>query len=577
MYFTRFLLLLALFTPRVLAQFPTFFIDRVLDAASYTEGIARGSIFVVKGSGICPMGLSVATPPYQDNLEGVSVEVARYTSGSKFKALILHTYDGVQIGAILPSNVPAGAYRVTVTRDGKTTPEFIATVMDRKFRLFTNNQQGFGTAVAQNWISTSRVDRNMFATGTVPDGQTKGPAQPGQTVILWGTGLGPIDGPDGEPPGVIDLRGEADVTVVVGGKKVSPIYAGRAPQFPGADQINFTIPLDVPLACNVTLQVLVDGQAANENTLSIAPASASSCEHPMLTASQLERLDQGESLNHGHFILSAMTVPLDPWNLSFGRVDEITGGFELLDAGSVGSFTVASSSMPPGRCSTLEIEGSLNDATPTPLYYGSYDGGDVTLTGPNLNNRSLNGDDDYYHLLLAARDEQTGASLFGPNNLPIVPGVYSVQGPGGSYIGPFEATLTVPEVLRWTNRDSTNEVQRSEGLLVNWSGGAADDYVYVMGVAATIIGGSSSDPELDGRMFYCTALASESSLFVGPELMIDLPAVSNNGTSNLGMIFVFSTSPPFANEFTAPLVAGGSIDLGTFSYMTAIMKLLPYR
>jgi len=233
--------------------------------------------------------------------------------------------------------------------------------------------------------------------------------------------------------------------------------------------------------------------------------------------------------------------------------------------------------MPTGRCSTLKIEGSLDDVIPTPVFYESFDGGNVTLTGPNLNNRSLNGDDDYYYLLLAARDERTGTSLGAPNNYPVTPGVYRVRGPGGSYIGPFEATLTVPVLLRWTNRDDTDEVGRSAGLHVTWTGGAADDYVYVIGLSATIIGGSASDPELDGGMFYCTALASDSSLFLSPELLLNLPAVSNNGTTNLGALFVLGAPPPSANRFSAPLVAGGSIDAGTFSYLTFIMKSLPFR
>src|SRR4029077_16498081 len=103
-------------------------------------------------------------------------------------------------------------------------------------------------------------------------------AQPGQTLELFGTGLGGISGPDNVPPGAVQVG--SNVVVTVGGKVIPTLYAGRAPQFPGEDQINFTLPSDVPTGCYVPASVTVSGQVSQDFALEIAPAGAATCTHP---------------------------------------------------------------------------------------------------------------------------------------------------------------------------------------------------------------------------------------------------------------------------------------------------------
>src|SRR5207253_5782526 len=104
------------------------------------------------------------------------------------------------------------------------------------------------------------------------------PAHPGDTLVIVGTGLGAINGPDNDAPGKVDVG--SNVTVTIGGITTPASYAGRAPQFPGEDQINFVVPSNVPVGCYVPASVTASGQVSQDVVLSIAPAGASVCVHP---------------------------------------------------------------------------------------------------------------------------------------------------------------------------------------------------------------------------------------------------------------------------------------------------------
>ena len=95
-----------------------------------------------------------------------------------------------------------------------------------------------------------------------------------------------------------------NVQVIVGGMSITPAYAGRAPGFSGEDQINFTLPANVPTGCAVSFQVSVNGASSAPTFISIAPtASASACVSPLFTTAQLQNFDQGGVYTTGGFEL----------------------------------------------------------------------------------------------------------------------------------------------------------------------------------------------------------------------------------------------------------------------------------
>ena len=76
----RILALVALSTTAVMAQ-PA--ITAVLDGAAYTNNIALGSVFVVKGTGLSAAGLVTATAPiYPATLNNVKISLTAVTGGA---------------------------------------------------------------------------------------------------------------------------------------------------------------------------------------------------------------------------------------------------------------------------------------------------------------------------------------------------------------------------------------------------------------------------------------------------------------------------------------------------------------
>jgi len=151
-----------------------------------------------------------------------------------------------QIAAILPSSTPVGTGTITVTYNGATSPTAPIKVVKNALGIFTRNQQGSGPAVAQD--ANNAYNSVIFA------------FHPGQTIILWGTGLGPITGSDAGTPPSGNLPGTT-VTATVGGQNAVVQYAGRS-GYAGEDQINITIPNGVS-GCYVPVAISVNGIASN--------------------------------------------------------------------------------------------------------------------------------------------------------------------------------------------------------------------------------------------------------------------------------------------------------------------------
>ena len=162
-----------------------------------------------------------------------------------------------QVAAILPSNTPIGSANVTVTYNGQTSAANKINVVKSALGVFTRNSQGTGPAIAQVFRSATDLPLNSLTNA----------AQSGNTLIVYGTGLGAISGADNTRPGASPI---SNATVNLAGITIQPAYAGRVPDFPGEDQINFVIPANAPRSCYVPLEVTSSGQPSNLVYVSIA-------------------------------------------------------------------------------------------------------------------------------------------------------------------------------------------------------------------------------------------------------------------------------------------------------------------
>lgn len=97
------------------------------------------------------------------------------------------------------------------------------------------------------------------------------PARPGETVIVYGTGFGPVTDPQvsGEPaPFGNPIRTRLTPTVEVDGQGATVLFSGLTPGSVGLYQINITLPTDLPSG-NLPLVVISNGIRSNSVVIPI--------------------------------------------------------------------------------------------------------------------------------------------------------------------------------------------------------------------------------------------------------------------------------------------------------------------
>ncbi len=538
-------------------------ITAVLDAGSYTKNIAQGSIFVVKGSNLSASGFTQLSFPLPTSNSGVKITLTPTGGGAGTDAYLIYLYNqgGVnQLAAVLPSTLATGNYNVTVTNGTAVSANFAATVVARKPGLITQDSTGTGLAVVQNFVSATQLDINRFSTGNL-SGFTISPAKPGQILIAWATGLG-AQGPDNSAsPGHDFLADRVDIKAIVGGMTITPLYAGRAPGLAGADQINFALPANVPTGCSVSFQISVAGQLSNATFISIAPSnSASACVSPTFTTAQLQRFDQGGTYSSGIFTLSqiAVTVP----QVGNAKINNFAGAFTKYTGFQLASAETGNPTATPtgGACTVTPVT-STNTAANTVSGGTVLDGGILRLTGPagsGLTNVTVPKDASTGGYVLSLGTEGFPA-LPGGVNATLVAGKYNLHGEGGVDVGSFDASVTLGAPLTIAG-GLPSTVNRSGGLRLAWTGGNSTDIVIVNGVSS-VSSGTAPNITVSGSAFTCITTAGAGGITVGSDILNQLSPTAS------GSLAVFSVVSPAAGNngvFTAPLTAGGSIDIGLF-------------
>jgi uncharacterized protein (TIGR03437 family) len=526
-----------------------------LDSKSNPIGndvIAQGSIFIVFGTGMgptsptYPSGLPLPTSLPASN--GTSISIS--AGGQTIAAFMFYT-SALQVQAILPSNTPIGTASVTLTYNGKTSAPFTISVVESRVGIFTTNSQGYGTVAAQHGADSTPVLMSKAA-------------HPGETVVIYGTGLGPISGPDNVAPGSVQVG--SNVIVTIAGQTVKPIYAGRAPSYAGEDQIDFAIPTNVVTGCYVPVSVTASGQVSQDFVIPIAGNGSSACTHIFgLSASALATLDGGGTVNVGLFqILSGYAAALG------GAVQGAGGLFDNANASSVFNlynlipvaYGAVTYPAPLNSCVVIDqviTTGGFN--LPAIDQIGGTelvaDGLVLEINGPNGANANI---------LRQATGGYVG--VFIP---PILgPGSWTISGQGGVDVGAFSATITLPGNLSWTNAGNFSSVPSSD-LTIAWSGGTTSSNPVV-----TVYGNSTivnpTDPSMSrAKSFYCAAPASAGKFVVPAAIRQQLPSAASGETSfgSLGI-----TTGGFGS-FTAPLTKG-TLDTGVIDYGEAYVLSVAY-
>jgi uncharacterized protein (TIGR03437 family) len=546
--------------PVAFAQTPV--ITAVLDAAAYTPNIAQGQVFVVKGNNLAASSAS-ASVPYPASIGGIGINFTPTSGGAPVAASMVYTYSAggvTQLAAVLPTSTAIGNYNVTVVSPAGTSAAFPVVVVARKFGLITVNGSGTGRALIQNYVSSTELDLNRFTTGSI-GGVPYSPAKPGQTLIAYGTGLNSVT--------------PIQVTVTVGTMQISATGVAQG-QYPGLDQVNVTLPANVPTGCFLQFQITVGGQASNATTVSIAPnASATACVDPNYSQSVLASLDQpGGHITIGSFTLESLASTVSVLGNTTTSLDQLGAGlFAQYTADEITSAPAssASTSVSTGGCQVSQMTYTVTapsttgapsspPTTPAPSLV-FLDAGPVSLSGPNINNQPFMQISNLYDLSLGTPGSTTSV---------LAPGTYTITGQGGKDVGPFTASLNVDTLITVTGGLPTT-IPRGQNLTIPWTPATGSDLVEVVGSSLAVTSGTVTSPPytVQYAFFYCTTTTGAGSITVPSSVLSQLPATPGNSTLGFSELTLISTTLPSATvgangNFTAPLTAGGSINYGYF-------------
>jgi uncharacterized protein (TIGR03437 family) len=540
-------------------------ISAVLDAASNKAGITPGGYFTLYGSNLYPSA-PLSTPfPRPTVSGGVKVTFTPSGGGTGTDAYLIYL-GANQINCLLPSTVAAGNYNVTVT-NGTVSAPVAAQVVASKIALFTQDQTGSGMASVENYITPSGTyDLNRLTTGTIP-GWTISPAKPGQTVVAYGTGLGGYAAGDNTASPAYDFSKTLNIQAVVGGVSIPVLYAGIA-GFPGEDQINFTLPTNIPTGCAVSLQISVNGVLSAPTSISIAPdANSSACVIPGYTTAQLQQLDQGGTITTGAFSITQFTIT-EP-QIGTEKVNTIGGGFSQLTAFQLSSAAqVNVSVIQSGSCQVIL---STSSGTTTVAGGGLHylDAGTVTIDGPSgsgLAKQALNETLNIYSYISIE-----GFSLPGGTNFTLPAGTYTLNGAGGNDVGSFNTSLTLGSPLTVTGGLPTT-VSRSSPLTLNWTGGGiSSNMVEIIGSTSST-SGTGSSAVTSTASFFCLTTAGQGTFTVPASILGQMYATTG---TNVGLLEVASGSN--SNPFSATLKADGSTISGNFGSFLGIGATPTYQ
>jgi uncharacterized protein (TIGR03437 family) len=527
-----------------------------LNSASYAyvglpnSGIAQGSIFVVFGTNIGPATLQkVQAFPLQKTLGGTSIQVT--VNGTTVDALPLYT-SSTQVAAILPSSAPAGSGTMTLTYNSSAAPPIDVQVVANSLGIYTLNQKGSGPGII--------TDANYQVFSLTSS------AQPGQTIILWATGLGPVSGDEAAKPLPGDMP-SVPLKVYVGNQEATVTYRGRSGCCAGLDQIVFVVPSGVQ-GCRVPVALQIGSTVSNFVSMPIAPNGAA-CSDPVSNAPALDMvsLQTKGTVSMGMLNLSrstsTMTLPIIGTQTT--TTDTGSGMFEKYD------FTTFNELQNPlnintfGACSVFTFRGQtagiVDPLKPTPLDAGPQ----ITVTGPGGGTKQLQQDTTDKGMYSATLgSNQQGGQLY------LTAGNYTVTGPGGADVGPFSPTLTFATPLTWTNADITNVV-RSAGQQITWTGGDPNGTVSISGISMQI-GTAPDGSDTVGAIFVCTAKVSDAQFNIPAAVLLSLPS----STSEVGGISVPTGSLSVGSGTLGSFTATG-IDYGIVSSSVSTSKSVNYQ
>lgn len=485
----------------------------VTNAATYIDpslpngAIAQGSIAIASGKNLGPQTLAVDQNPFQNtSLAGTSVAIT--VGGTTVAGLMYYTSFG-QAAFLVPSNTPVGTGSITVTYNGQKGPPAPITITQNNIGIFTVTSDGQGAGIV-TYPDYSLVSTTKAANCGGPN-TTCGAANPGDVLIVWATGLGPVNGNDATGAGLGVNMPQIPLTIWLGNVSITPSYQGRSGASIGEDQIVFTVPANAPTGCAVPLAIQIGNYLSNSVAMPVAPAGTRACTpaNAGFTTALVSQVSSGSG-------------PFTYGEIDLRRNDNYPGGLEddlhatffrfTVNPGIPPFFFSYVDDPPPGTCQVYN-----NPNGPNPPFTQSA-GLDV---GPQINVQAPNGSK------IVSGSSGNYKGMLSANGSFFSPGTITVSAPGGADVPGLTSSLVLPAMPTMTSPtpDAHNpiSVTRANGLTVAWSGGSAGVYVELDGYSAT------DDSYNTGASFACTVASTAGTFQIPPAVLLAMPAGNFGG------------------------------------------------
>lgn len=206
-------------------------ITSVSNAGSFQPGFASGTWLSIFGTNLSTVTYTWQASDFVNgmlptSLEGVSVTI-------NGKPAYVEYISPTQINVLAPDDVTTGPVAVQVTAAQQASNS--VTVQKSQF------SPAFFTIANGAYVAALHADYTLVARTNLISGVTSRPAQPGETILIYGTGFGPTNPPSPTAQLVSAAAPLANpVQFTIGGVTATTVFAGLTSS--GLYQFNVTVP-----------------------------------------------------------------------------------------------------------------------------------------------------------------------------------------------------------------------------------------------------------------------------------------------------------------------------------------------
>jgi uncharacterized protein (TIGR03437 family) len=236
----------------------------------YNGLAAPASWIEIYGTNLAGSTQDWTTQDFTNGVAPVSLGGVTVTVGDK-PAYVRYVSPG-QVNVQVPDSAATGTSPVVVTYQGKSSGPASLTLNAQEPGLLA--PASFQSNGRQYLAALHGVSGSFVANGNIT-GVSPAPATPGETLILYGVGFGPVR--QGTVAGQI-ASGQTQlanpISISIGGANAAIAYAGLAPGLVGLYQFNVTVPANLA-AGDQPVAVTVNGAPLTRQSLFLPIAAAS--------------------------------------------------------------------------------------------------------------------------------------------------------------------------------------------------------------------------------------------------------------------------------------------------------------